>query len=87
MEDMTALELIFAVAGPAALILFLLGMGWAAIERGSVHAYVRQRWRCRGTATGRGWLSMVDEKLRPARPHGTRTKHHFKEHSGWRSQR
>jgi hypothetical protein len=44
-EDMDASELIVAVAEPAGLILFLLVLGWAAVERGSVHAYVRLRWR------------------------------------------
>ena len=82
MEDIEASELIAAVAEPAGLVVFLLALGWAAVERGSVHAYVRQEWRAGSSETGRDLWSAFDEVLRPARPREAGRPHHFKEHSG-----
>lgn len=87
MEDMDASELIVTVAEPAGLILFLLVLGWAAVERGSVHAYVRLQWRSGSRAAGRDWFSVFDDVLRRARPGAAGRAHHLKEHSGWHSHR
>lgn len=81
MEDIEASELIAAVAGPVGLVVFLLALGWAAVERGSVHAYVRQEWRSGSSATGRDLWSAFDDELRPARPREAGSPRHFREHS------
>jgi hypothetical protein len=86
-KDLEGSELIVAVAEPAGLILFLLALGWAAVERGSVHAYVRREWRSGSRAAGRDWVSVFDDVLRRARPGAAGRAHHLKEHSGWPSHR
>ena len=87
MKDLEGSEVIVAVAEPAGLILFLLALGWAAVERGSVHAYVRRQWRSGSRAAGRDWFSVFDDVLRRARPGAAGRAHHLKEHSGWPSHR
>jgi hypothetical protein len=83
---MDAAELIVAVAGPAGLILFLLAVGWAAVQRGSVHAYMRQQWPADSAAGGGDWMSVFDEVL--SRPPGAAGRGHYpKEHSGCHSHR
>ena len=87
MEDMDAPELIVTVAEPAGLILFLLALGWAAVKRGSVHAYVRLQWRSGSRAAGRDWFSVFDDVLRRARPGAAGRAQHLEEHSAWHSHR
>lgn len=86
MEDVDASELIAALAGPAGLVLFLLALGWAAIERGSVHAYVRQQWRFGSNPAGWNSSSVLDDVLEPARRDDEGSAHQVKEHSGWHRQ-
>lgn len=86
MADLDASELIVAVAGPAGLVLFLLTLGWAAVERGNVHAYMREQWHSDPSAAKRDGFSVLDEGLSSAGPNDTARTPQFKERPRWHSQ-